>query len=203
LNIKLHSHPASTFARRVRIYMAERNLDFPLEYVAMERLAHKRKEYVEMNPYGKVPVLEVDDKFLYESLAIIDFLENTFDENSMLPKNAFLRAQTRMLCGICDTEFANNVTPYFFAKRFLSEDKWDIHGFGKVLKRLKRHFKILSNQLGDKEYMIDGKFGLVEICYAPYLEFHHFLDITMPQNIVSWHNNFKKRKSVEETKPQQ
>ena len=78
--LKIYQHPLSTFARRVRIMLKEKNIDAEsaeLIEVDMTAGAHKQQPYMALNPYGRVPTLQEDDFVLYESTAILDHLEAT------------------------------------------------------------------------------------------------------------------------------
>ena len=90
--LKLYFHPYSTFTRRISIYLKERGMEYKEEFVDMARLAHKKKAYLALNPYGKLPLIEDGELLLYESAAILTYLEHkhgtsalSFDTSSRLP----------------------------------------------------------------------------------------------------------------------
>ena len=58
--LKLHYHPFSTFARRVRIALLEKDIPAELIEVDMVARAHRGPAYLALNPYGRVPTLEED-----------------------------------------------------------------------------------------------------------------------------------------------
>lgn len=51
----------------------------------------------ELNPVGLVPILQWDDKVIYESAACSDFLDDIFPVNKLNPQDPFLRAKDRQL----------------------------------------------------------------------------------------------------------
>jgi glutathione S-transferase len=75
--IKLHYHPLSTYSRRVRIALAEKQIPHELVVVDMPARRHREEPYLSLNPYGRVPTLEEDGFVLYESTAILNYLEAT------------------------------------------------------------------------------------------------------------------------------
>jgi maleylpyruvate isomerase len=101
--MRLHAFWRSSATWRVRIALAYKNL--PYEYVPV----NLRKDGGEQNtsafraknPMGRVPVLELDldgtTRFLSESMAILELLEERWPEPPLLPRDAFLRARTRQL----------------------------------------------------------------------------------------------------------
>ncbi len=64
MTIKLHYHPFSTYSRRVRIALSEKQI--PHELVVVDMVARKRRKqpYLSLNPYGRVPTLK-EDSFMY------------------------------------------------------------------------------------------------------------------------------------------
>lgn len=58
--------------------------------------------YAQINPFGYVPTLKVDQDYIAESVAIIEFLEELYPHPSLLPGSALQRAQIREVC-----EFVN------------------------------------------------------------------------------------------------
>ena len=73
--LKVHYHPLSTFARRVRIALIEKGIEADLVEVDMAASVHRSPAYLALNPYGRVPTLEEEGFILYESTAILDYLE--------------------------------------------------------------------------------------------------------------------------------
>ena len=83
--LKLHYHPFSTYSRRVRIALIEKGIGAELVEVDMARGAHRQPEYQKLNPYGRVPTLEEDGFVLYESTAILEYLEATHPSPPLVP----------------------------------------------------------------------------------------------------------------------
>src|SRR3546814_10187810 len=75
--IRLHYHPFSTYARRVLITLLEKGLQHEAVLIDMAARQHRGTEYLALNPYGRVPTLEEDGLVLYESSAIMQYLEAT------------------------------------------------------------------------------------------------------------------------------
>jgi glutathione S-transferase len=75
--LKLYYHPLSTFSRRVRIVFAEKQIPHELALVDMAARKHREQRYLALNPYGRVPTLDEDGFVLFESTAIMNYLEAT------------------------------------------------------------------------------------------------------------------------------
>ena len=77
MGIKLYYHPLSTYSRRVLITFAEKKIPHELIAVDMAARRHREEPYLSLNPYGRVPTLEEDGFVLFESTAILNYLEAT------------------------------------------------------------------------------------------------------------------------------
>jgi glutathione S-transferase len=55
--IKLHYHPLSTYSRRVRVALAEKQIPHELVVVDLPARRHREEPYLSLNPYGRVPTL--------------------------------------------------------------------------------------------------------------------------------------------------
>src|SRR5436190_2084436 len=95
--IKLHYHPLSTYSRRVRIALAEKQIPHELVVVDMPARRHREEPYLSLNPYGRVPTLEEDGLVLYESTAILNYLEATRPSPPLAPPGAVAAWSTRLL----------------------------------------------------------------------------------------------------------
>jgi len=83
--MKLHGYYRSSTSYRVRIALGLKKLAF--EYVPVNLLKGEQRgdAFAAINPHQTVPALEVDGDFLVQSLAIIDWLENSYPKPSFLP----------------------------------------------------------------------------------------------------------------------
>ncbi len=200
--MKLYYHPNSTYSRRVRILGVEKAISFDEEVVAMEKLAHRKKDYLAVNAYGRVPVLEDGDLRLCESNVILEYLEETHPEPGLMPADPASRARVRRHMHLCDLEFARHVSTIVFPKRFLPEDRWNRDDMQAAAKSIKRHFKILTEELADRPFLHGDAFSLADVSYMPFLHFHAILDVDVPANIQAWAGRLSERKSAQETVPE-
>lgn len=120
--MRLWTFRTSPFAGRVRVVLHEKGLLDEVELIEVHPARDRRPDRLrELNPLGRVPVLELDDGTpLRESAAICEFLEETHPEPALLPadpaRRAFLRAWTTYL----ETEV---VGTYFLGMRKLAFGK--------------------------------------------------------------------------------
>jgi maleylacetoacetate isomerase len=96
--MKLYDFFRSSAAYRVRIALNVKGLQPEREFVHLRKNVQRGDEYLELNPQGLVPTLVTDDgNVLTQSLAIIEYLDETIPEPPLLPRAPAERARVRAL----------------------------------------------------------------------------------------------------------
>jgi maleylacetoacetate isomerase len=171
MTMKLHGYWRSSAAYRVRIALALKNLSYEYASVDLAHGAHHRPQWAEINPQQLVPVLEEDGERLYQSLAIIEYLDETHPEPPLLPRDAFGRARVRSLALIvaCEIHPLNNprVLNYLTGPIGASEEHklawyghWVSVGFRALEKRL-------ASETATGRYCHGESPGVADICLVP------------------------------------
>src|SRR5713226_10090251 len=115
--IKLHYHPLSTYSRRVLIALIEKQISYEPVPLDMTARKHREPAYLTLNPYGRVPTLEEDGFVLYESTAILDYLEATHPNPALAPSDARGRAFVDMHMKLCDLQMTRPWAAIIFQDR--------------------------------------------------------------------------------------
>jgi maleylacetoacetate isomerase len=99
-SVVLFSYFRSTCSWRVRTILNLKQIPYQIVPVNLLKGEQRDPEYTKLNPNGAVPTLFVDGKFLGESMAIAEFLEERFKDAplKLLPDDLFLRAKVRQIC---------------------------------------------------------------------------------------------------------
>src|SRR5438445_2334558 len=198
---KLHYHPLSTYSRRVRIGLIEKGLTADLVELDMANGAHRAPAYLAVNPYGRVPTFEEDGFVLYESTAILEYLEVTHPSPPLVPPDVCGRALVAMHVKLCDIQMARQTGIIIFPKRFLPKERWDAAAMAQAKKEIEKHLGILETQLRGKQYLVGDRYSLAEVCYTPFVEFLPLMEITPPPAVAAWSARILERPSARETKP--
>ena len=124
--MKLYNYFRSSASFRVRIALEIKGLDYEYVPVHLVKGEHKNPDYQSVSPEMLVPHLEVDGLNLAQSMAIIEYLEETHPEPALLPSDAAGRAQVRALAQsiACEIHPLNNlrVLKYLVKEMGASED---------------------------------------------------------------------------------
>ena len=111
--IKLYSYWRSSAAYRVRIALNLKGLDYETIPVSLAPgdSEHRKAEYRAINPQMLVPFLEDGDIAIGQSMAILEYLEETYPETELLPHDEPLRSRVRAYCNMiaCDIHPLNNL----------------------------------------------------------------------------------------------
>lgn len=104
-NLVFYHYWRSSCSWRVRWALLHKGISFDKVHVHLLKNEQKQAAYLQVNPQGYVPALSVNGKVLSESLAILEWLEETYPASPLLPKDPWERAKTRELalliaCGI-------------------------------------------------------------------------------------------------------
>jgi glutathione S-transferase len=105
--IIIHMIPGSPFGRAVLIAALEKQAPHRVQPIVPG--AHKQAAYLALQPFGRIPAIEDDGFALYETQAMLDYLDASYGApGSLTPKDARAKARMRQVMGIIDW--------YFFAR---------------------------------------------------------------------------------------
>ena len=126
--MKLYSYFRSSAAFRVRIALNLKGLDYESVPVHLVKDGghNRRPEFRAVNPQMRIPALVAPGgDVLIQSLAIIEYLDETHPDPALLPKDAIARAQARALAQIiaCDIHPLNNVGALRYLKREMHQEQ--------------------------------------------------------------------------------
>jgi maleylacetoacetate isomerase len=109
--LKLYSSWRASAPYRVRIGLQLKGLDYDYVGIDLAGSEQHKAPYRAVNPQRLTPALEVDDATLTQSLAILEWLEETHPEPPLLPKAPLHRATVRAMAEIvaCDIHPLNNL----------------------------------------------------------------------------------------------
>ena len=109
--MKLYGYFRSSAAFRVRIALNLKDIPYEQAFIHLRRNDQRSPDYLKLNPQGLVPALIDGPQILSQSLAIVEYLEETHPEPPLLPRDAAGRARVRSLAQAiaCDIHPIDNL----------------------------------------------------------------------------------------------
>jgi glutathione S-transferase len=159
------------FARKVRIVLAEKGLDFTLK---VEKTWERRPDFLALNPACEVPVLVEDDgSVLADAAAIAEFLEETHPEPALLPGDAAGRAEARRLAAWFDRKFDQEVSRNLLGekvmKRFLGLGHPHSGAIRAGHSNLHTHLDYIGYLTERRRWLAGDQFSFADIAAAAHL----------------------------------
>lgn len=165
----LYSYWRSSAAYRVRIALALKGLDYEVKPVDLRSGAQSGVGYKLLNPQGLVPYLIDDQVGLNQSLAIIEYIDETYPEPRLLPESPVERARVRAVAQAiaCDIHPLNNLRVLKYLKKQLGQeqeaiDSWAQHWITQGFAALE---EIAEGSPGP--FLFGAQVTLADICLVP------------------------------------
>jgi maleylacetoacetate isomerase len=132
--VKLYGYFRSSAAYRVRIALALKKIPYEALALDLRAAAQRDPTYLALNPQGLVPALVDEELVLAQSLAILEYLEETRPTPPLLPRDPGARARVRQLAALvaCDIHPLNNLRVLEYLERELGaappvRERWIRH----------------------------------------------------------------------------
>lgn len=195
--MRLIDNPLSPYAMKIRIILYEKGLDFEKQEITE---AGQHEELQAVNPRAEVPALVDGETVLYDSKVIAEYLEETYPETPLVPKDPAARGACRMLELYSDNELDSAVAAHSLFKFFRPELANELpEALERAIASVRRHFATLERRLGGQTYFI-GEFSRADIAVTTHLATCAFLglapDDATPQ-LTAWHARMNERESVQ------
>jgi maleylacetoacetate isomerase len=168
--MKLYSYYRSSAAYRVRIAFNLKGLGYDYQAVNLLQKEQKSADYMARNPQGLVPALELESgELLAQSMAILEWLEETRPQPPLLPADPLSRARVRSLVNniTCDIHPLNNLSVMNYLRAELGAGDEDIHRW--YCHWVDRGFSAIEKSLagGTGTYCFGDQPTLADVCLVP------------------------------------
>ncbi|HXF76989.1 MAG TPA: glutathione S-transferase family protein [Methylomirabilota bacterium] len=197
MGIILYDAVPSSNSDRVKIALHEKGLAYERITLNLARKDQKRPEFLKLNPYGKVPVIDDGGRVLFESCIINEYLDEKYPAPPLMPKDPYRRGRGRVLID--------------YALNYLHEPYWALRGemlkpqternadiLEDTRRTLRDRLRYLEDALADKPYFL-GEFSLCDIALAPRflrMETYGALPASGLPRLGAWLKQIKERPSV-------
>lgn len=195
--IRLYDYPDCPFCQKVRVVLAEKDLEYERLHVDLHKGEQRSPEFLKLNPYGKVPVLIDEDVVVYDSTIINEYLDEEYPNPPMMPEDSAGRARVRLLEDFADNSFTPPAS-MIMAELHKPEGGRDSERVRKYQGEILRVLGRLEAALDGKEFLV-GDFSLADVGFAPHVLVLGQLGIELDprlQNVAGWIARLRERPSV-------
>ena len=200
----------STYARTVRMTLEERGVDYDLVEVDLLTSAASTPEHLARQPFGKVPAFEHDGFALYETDAIIRYINEAFEGGvDLVPGDARSRARMTQVIGILNGYAYPSMIGQIFMQRAVMPmlgETADEAAITAAMPKAETAIAALEQLLDGQPYLAGDRLSLADLLLIP---IYDYLSQTpegqkllgAAPNLQRWWEKVRTRPSVEHTKP--
>jgi glutathione S-transferase len=169
----IHGAPGSPYGRAVLAALEEKAM--PYRFVPVALGAHRAPAHLARHPFGKVPVMEHGDFTLYETQAILRYIERVIPQPALSPPDCRAAARMDQLMNINDWYLFQGVANVIAFQRIIAPrllgTNADEAAIAAAMPRAHVVFDELALQLGEKPFFVHDAVSLADIMIAPHLDF--------------------------------
>lgn len=207
--MKLYDCRPAPSPRRVRIFLAEKGVSLPTEQVDLRQRQQLDPSFLRLNPWGTVPVLELDDgTTISEASACCRYLEEVYPEPPLLGRTPVEKALVQMWDHRCEidgflavAEAFRNATPGMQGRALPGPVGYDqipaLVDRGQA--RVRQFMTMLDRRLGESEFVAGAAFSVADITLLITIDFAGWSKIAIPAdhtNLLRWHTLVSARPSA-------
>ncbi len=171
--MKLYGHPMSTCTRKVLTTLAEKGHEAEFVMVDIMKGVHKHADHMAHQPFGKVPVLEDHNFWLYESRAMMRYLDEKLDGHKLTPHDIHEKAHMEQWLSVEQSYFSGPAMTIVMQLMF-----GKMQGHAPNMETVKTAREAVSSVLDVSEkhlahhHYFGGKtFSIADISWMPYVQY--------------------------------
>jgi glutathione S-transferase len=205
--INLYGIPGSPFLRSVEIALKEKNVPYRLHALAPGE--HKQPEHLARHPFGRVPAFEHDGFEIYETQAIMRYLDEVFANTPLTPDNPQQRTRMNQVIGVIEWYFFPKAAAPIAFNRIIGPKllglPTDEAAIAEAMPMARICFAELDRMLGDQAYFGGDRISIADIMLGAQLDL--FCDTPEGRELISgtrlepWLKRMLERPSFVATQP--
>jgi len=184
MSITIHGFPLSGHSHRVQLALSLMGLPHQVVQVDLKNGAHKSPEFLKLNPFGQVPVLDDDGTTLFDSNAILVFLATKYDaDRRWLPRDPKGQADVQAWLSVAAGQIAFGPAAArlitVFGAKFNPDD---------VIGRAHGLLKVMDAQLATRQFLVGNCATLADIAGYSYISAapEGNVDLAAYPNVRAW-----------------
>ena len=206
--IQVYGIPVSPFLRSVEITLREKDVDYRLHPIKPGE--HRQPEYLARHPFGRIPAFEHDGFTIYETQAIIRYIDEVFPTPPLTPGEPTGRARMNQVIGIIECYYFPKAGAPIGFNRIIGPRLLGLPGdeqaIAEAMPMARTCFEQFEQLLGDKVYLTGDSISLADIMLGAQLDL--FLQcsegrelIRQAGNLGRWLERMTARPSFAATRP--
>ena len=171
MDVKLYDYWRSSASYRLRIALQMKGVSYESVSIDLhpDVAEHKSDAYRRINPQMRVPAIEVNGQVIGQSMAILEWIDETWPQPALLPDDSIMRLKARAFADTiaCDVHPLNNPSVLSVLKtEYGAEPEAISRWYGAWIIR---GFAALETQVGDDStpFLFGDTPGIAEICLVP------------------------------------
>jgi glutathione S-transferase len=206
MSMKLYLNPLSPHARRCVMGLSELGLESQTQIVDFAKGEHKAPEYMQHNPNGKVPVLEDNGFWLWESNAILCYLAEKAPGKNMYGTDARARADVNRWLFWESAHWGNSCSVLVgerVIKPMMHKQEPDAAVVAHAEANFTRFGAVLNGQLEGKQWVMGNTFTIADLALAAPLMYAQPAQFNWQgfKHMQAWFERMSQRDSWKKTNP--
>ena len=169
MSIELYWGSGSPFAWRVMLTLEIKGLQYASKLLGFSKGDHKTAEYLKLNPRGKVPTLKDGDFVLYESLAIMAYLDRKYPEPPLFGNTAQETGWIWRWISECESYLVSAgdkvIRPIFFAKGLDQVEE-----IQQAAQTIRQELVTIGNRLAQADWLVGERISAADIVLFPLVQ---------------------------------
>jgi glutathione S-transferase len=194
--MKLYGHPMSTCTRKVLTTLTETNTSYEFVLVDFAKGEHKQPAHLARQPFGQVPTIDDDGFAMYESRAIIRYINEKVKGN-LVPADIQGRARMEQWISIESADFTPHAMKFIFHTVF--QRPQDEATLASASEKLDVALGVMNAHLAAQPYFAGAAFSLADISFMPYFEYVAMTpakdQLLKGSHVAAWWNRVSERPS--------
>jgi glutathione S-transferase len=199
----------STFARTCRLALEEKGADYDLIEIDMLSGAHQTPEHLARHPFGKVPAFAHDGLSLYETDAIIRYVDDVFPGRGLVPEDAAGRARMSQAINVIENYAYGAMIGQIFMQRAVMPmigNAADEEVIAAGVPKAETALAALEQIIGNNTYLAGDSLSLADLMLVPIYDY--MTQIPEGQQLLAkaptlqrWWDTVSSRASLAKTRP--
>jgi glutathione S-transferase len=207
IDTQLYGPRYSTYTRTVRLALAEKGIDYDLVEIDFLRGAGATPEHRARHPFGKVPVIKYGEHLVYETGAILQFIEDVFDGSSLVQTEPHEKALMNQITGVLNAYVYPPLISTIVVQHFIMPiigGETDLGRIAKAVPQARKALGVVNDLLGENPFLAGTHITHADLYLIP---MYDYFSLTpeggelLPEigNLARWWKDIKERPSVIDT----